>query len=142
MTRPVMALNLPPAKLVHLAKKSPAMGKVTIGNRQQPICIPRHSAMTSPGCTNKLPPRTTCLVEQAEHHNLPLGVVVNWCVAIPKARAKPIIIINTNKFNVWVRLPLLAVELYDTECNQIEYRTTMDWEGENIKIWFQPYLLS
>ena len=114
------------------------MGQVTIGKSQQPICIPRNSIITILGCTNKLPPRTTCLVEQAEHHNLPLGIVVNWCVTIPKARAIPIIIINTNKYNVWVTQPLLAAELHDAECDQIEYSATMDWEGENIKIRFQP----
>ena len=61
-------------------------------------------------------------------------------MAIPKTRATPIIIINTNTFNVWVRQPLLAVELYDAEYDQIEYRirATMDWEGENIKIRFYP----
>ena len=59
-------------------------------------------------------------------------------MAIPKARAIPIIIINTNKYNVWVRQPLLASQLYDAECDQIEYRATMDWEGGNITIGFQP----
>ena len=90
------------------------------------------------GHTNKLPPRITCLVEQAEHHNLPLGIVINWCVAIPKARTIPVIIINTNRYNVWVRQPLLAAELFDAECNEIEYRSTMDQEGDNISIGFQP----
>ena len=77
-------------------------------------------------------------MEQAEHHNLPVGIVVNWCMTIPKARAKSIIITNTNKFNVWVRQLLLAAKLYDVECGQIEYRVTTDWEGEDIKIRFKP----
>ena len=67
-------------------RKDGLTGQVTIGNREQPICIPRNSIITILGCTNKLPPRTTCLVEQVEHHNLPLGIVINWCMAIPKAR--------------------------------------------------------
>ena len=75
---------------------------------------------------------------QEEQHNLWLGIVVNWCVAIPKARDIPVIIINTNKYNVLVRQPLLAANLYDAECDQIEYRATMDQEGENIEIGFQP----
>ena len=61
-------------------------------------------------------------MEQAEHHNLLPGIVINWCVAIPKARTIPVIIINTNKYNVWVRQPLLAAELFDVECDEIEYR--------------------
>ena len=48
------------------------------------------------------------------------------------------IIINTNRYNVWVRQPFLAAELYDVECTEIEYRATMDWEGDMISIGFQP----
>ena len=80
----------------------------------------------------------TCLVGQTEHHNLPLGIVTNWCMAIPKAMTIPMIIINTNRYNVWIRQLLLAAELFDAECNEIEYRPTMDWEGNNISIGFQP----
>ena len=61
-------------------------------------------------------------MEQAEHHNLLLGIVINWCVAIPKARTICVIIINTNRYNVWVRQPLLAAKLFGAECNEIEYR--------------------
>ena len=100
-----------------------------IGNSQKPICIPGNSTITILGHTNKLLPRTTCLVEYAEHHNILFGIVVTWCIAIPKARTIPIIIINTNKFNVWVRQPLLAAKLYDAECDQREYSATMDQEG-------------
>ena len=65
-------------------------------------------------------------MEQAEHHNLLLGIVINQCVAIPKARTIPMIILNTNRYNVWVRQPLLAAKLYGVECTEIEYRATMD----------------
>ena len=50
----------------------------------------------------------------------------NQCVAIPKARTIPVIIINTNRYNVWIRQPLLAAELFDVQCNEIEYRATMN----------------
>ena len=56
----------------------------------------------------------------------------------PKSKAVPIIVINTNKYKVWVREPLLAAKIYDAECNAIEYRATMDQEEENITIGFQP----
>ena len=46
-------------------------------------------------------------------------------------------IINTNRYNVWVRQPLLAGKLFDAECNEIEYRETMDQEDDNISIEFQ-----
>ena len=134
-----------PKKLAHLAEKAQPsfirkdglIGQVTIGTKQQPICIPGNSTITILGCTSKLP-RIKYLVEQVEHHNLPLGIVINWCMAILKARTIPIIIINTNRYNVWVRQPLLAAELFDAECNEIEYRATMDQEGDNISIGFQP----
>ena len=48
------------------------------------------------------------------------------------------IIINTNRYNVWVRQLLLAAELFDAGCDEIEYRATMDWEGDNISIGLQP----
>ena len=31
---------------------------------------------------------------------------------------------------MWVRMPLVAATFYDVECNQLEYRATMDGEGE------------
>ena len=48
------------------------------------------------------------------------------------------IIINTNRYNVWVRQPLLAAKLYDAECIEIEYTAMMDWQGNDILIEFQP----
>ena len=77
-------------------------------------------------------------MEQGGHHNLLLSIVINQSVAIPKARTIPMVIINTNKYNVWLRQPLLAAELCDVECCGIEYKAPMDQEGENIKIGFQP----
>ena len=118
--------------------KDGLVGQVTIGTKQQPICISRNSIITLLGCTNKLPPRITCLVEQVEHHNLLLGIVINQCMTIPKARTLPVIIINTNRYNVWIRQPLLAVKLFDGECYEIEYRATMNWEGDNISLGLQP----
>ena len=75
-------------------RKDGLIGLVTIGTKQQPICIPGNSTITILGCTSKLPPRVTCLVE---HHNLPLGIVINQCMATPKAGTIPMIIINTNQ---------------------------------------------
>ena len=40
-------------------KKHRLIGQVTIGTKQQPICIPGNSTITILGCTNKLPPRIT-----------------------------------------------------------------------------------
>ena len=136
--RLIVMIVLPPWNwLIWLKKVQPPLirrdgliDQATIGTKQQPTCILRNSAITILGCTNKLWPRITCLVEQLEHHNLPLGKVVNRCVAIPKARAIPIILVNMKRFNVWVMQTLLAAELHDVECSQIDYRATMNWEKQ------------
>ena len=73
------------------------IGQVTIGSRENPICIPWNSVITVPGHTTKIQPKAVCLVKQAEHHNLPQGIVVNRCVAKVKSRSVPVILINTTK---------------------------------------------
>ena len=118
--------------------KDGLIGQVTIGTKQWPICIPGNSTITIPGCNSKLPSKIMCLVEQAEYHNLPFGIVINWCMAIPKARSIPVILISTNRYNVWIRQPLLAAKLFDAECNEMEYRVNMNWDSDNILVGFQP----
>ena len=80
----------------------------------------------------------TCLVDQAEHHILPLGIIVNRCVAKPKARSMPIILINTNKQNIWLQQPLLATELYTVEYHQVEHRANMEIKGDDVNISYPP----
>ena len=77
-------------------------------------------------------------MEQAEHHNLPQGIVVNRCVATVKSRSVPVILINTNKQNVWLRQPLLATELYAAEYHPIEHQVDMEVEGDVAKVSFLP----
>ena len=114
------------------------IGQVTIGSKKNPICIPGNSSITVPGHTTKVHPKAVCLVEQAEHHNLPQGIVVNRCVATVKSRSVPVILINTNKQNVWLRQPLLAAELYTAEYHPIEHRVDMEVEGDVAKVSFLP----
>ena len=80
-------------------------------------------------------------VEQAEHHNLPLGIVVNRCVAKVKSRSMPVILINTTKQNVWLRQPLLVVELYTAEYHPVEHRADMEVKGDDVNISFLPVVL-
>ena len=97
-------------KMEYLSKKPNTiqLGKidffeqVTIGNKQQPICIPRNLVITIPKHTNRLLYQTVCLIQQTKHHNLLLGIVVNQCVAIPESMAVPIISVKTNKFSARV----------------------------------------
>ena len=88
---------------------------------------------------SKISPRITCLVEQAQHHNLPPGIVINSCVATTKARSVPVILVNTNRQNVWIWQPLLAAELFSTDqVEGIEHRANMERQGDNIQISFSP----
>ena len=96
-------------------RKDGAIGQVTIGSIKSPVCVPGNSAITVPGRTTKMSQKTTCLVEQAQHHNLPPGIVINRCVATTKARRVPVILVNTNRQNVWIRQPLLAAELFSAD---------------------------
>ena len=116
-----------------------AIGWVTIGSKQNPVCVSSNLAITVPGLTNKIPPKTTCLVKQAQHHNLPLGIVINRCVATTKARSVPVILVNTTKQNVWIQQPLLATELFNMDqIDEIEHRASMERQGDNIHISFSP----
>ena len=123
----------------YFRRKNGAIGQVTIGSEQNPVCIPSNSAHTVPGQTNKIPSKLTCLVEQAQHHNLPPGIVINRCMATTKARSVPVILVNTNRQNVWIWQPLLATELFGTDqVKEMEHRANMEREGDNIQISFSP----
>ena len=83
--------------------------------------------------------KLTCLVEQAQHHNLPPGIVINRCMSTTKARSVPVILVNTNRQNVWIWQPLLAAKLFGTDqAKEIEHRADMERQGDNIQISFSP----
>ena len=124
---------------LYFKRKNGAIGQVTVGSKESPVCIPGNSALTVPGQTNKIPSKLTCLVEQAQHHNLPPGIVINRCLATTKARSVPVILVNTTRQNVWIWQPLLAAELFGTDqVKEIEHRANMEREGDNIQISFSP----
>ena len=51
----------------------------------------------------------------------------------------PVILVNTNRQNVWIQQPLLAAELFGTDqVEEIEHRADMERQGDNIKISFSP----
>ena len=114
------------------------IGQVTIGSRKNPVCIPRNSVITVPGHATKILSKVMCLVEQAEHHNLPLNIVVDRCVAKVKAKSMPVILINTTKQNIWLQQPLLPAELYTVENHPVEHRADMEINGENVNVLFLP----
>ena len=51
----------------------------------------------------------------------------------------PVILVNTNRQNVWIQQPLLAAELFGTDqVEEIEHRANMEREGDKIHISFAP----
>ena len=100
------------------------IGQVTIGSTKNPICIPGNSVITMLRHTTKIHPKTVCVVEQAEHHNLPQGIVVNSCVVKVKSRSVLVILINTTKQNVWLW--------------PVEHRAEMEVKGDVVNISFLP----
>ena len=91
------------------------VGTVQTGMEKEPICIPRNAMLAVPGNTSHICKSQSYIVEQAVHHNLPQGLVVNSCCVIPKTRRVPMILIDTTDKNIWVRQPLLAAELFEVE---------------------------
>ena len=114
------------------------MGNVIAGSKQEPLCIPRNSTITVPGTTKRPLHGVTCLVEHAANFNLPFGIVVNRCLAHPKAKSVPVLLVNTNSENIWIRQLLLAAEHFEVECHSWEYDTSLDRYGDKVRITFQP----
>ena len=56
------------------------------------------------------------MVEGRDIHNLPMGVVVNRAMVTPKRSKKvPVVLANTNSYNIWIRQPLLAADVVEVE---------------------------
>ena len=50
----------------------------------------------------------------------------------------PVILINTNKQNVWLQQPLLAAELYTVEYHPVEHQADIEVEGDVANVSFLP----
>ena len=111
------------------------MGTVQIGMDKEPICIPQNAMLTVPGNT-KIYNGQSYIMEQAAHHILPPSLVVNSCCVMPKARRVPLILVNTTYQNIWVRLPLLAVELFEVEVESQQYCKQINRERDEMIISF------
>ena len=67
-----------------------------------------------------------CLVEQAAHSNLPFGIIVNRCLAHPRAKSVPVILVNMNSKNTWIRQHLLGTDFFEDECHSWLYDVNLD----------------
>ena len=75
------------------------------------------------------------MVEGRDVCNLPMGVVVNRAMVTPKRSKKvPVILANTNSYNIWIRQPLLAADVVEVESCPWDYQTILSREDKNIKV--------
>ena len=92
------------------------LGQVWVGEYHQAICIPANSVKILTGKTNKIHKKYSCLIEPKEINNLPMGVMVNRTMITPKkSKQVPIILMNTNSYNIWIRQPLLAANVVEAD---------------------------
>ena len=121
------------------AKKNPnagldnILGQVWVGITHEPICIPTHSVKVVKGKTDKITRRLTCMVEARDINNLPMGVMVNRAmVTLKKSKKVPVILANTNSYNIWIRQPLLAANIVEVESCPWDYQTILSHDGKNV----------
>ena len=87
-------------------------GRVMVGDRKQPICIPAGTSKVVIGKTQEKLPRGSYMVEATDDDNLPCGVSVNHTYVNPtKAKQVSVILLNTNSYNVWIRQLLYATAI-------------------------------
>ena len=105
----------------------------------EPICIPANSVKVVKGKTDKITRCLTCMVESRGIHNLPMGFMVNRAMITPKKSKKvPVILANTNSYNIWIKQPLLAANVVEVESCPWDYQTILSRDGKDIKVSFCP----
>ena len=110
-----------------------------VGITHEPICIPANSVKVVQGKTDKITRCLTCMVESRDVNNLPMGVVVNRTMITPKKSKKvPIMLANTNSYNIWIRQPLLAANVVEVDSCPWDYQTILSHDGKDVKVSFCP----
>ena len=62
----------------------------------------------------------------------------NHCLVHPRGKMVPVILMNQNNHNIWIRQPLLAAEIYMVEHLPWDYGVEFQHQGNNIEVAFQP----
>ena len=109
------------------------VGRVTVGNSREPICVPAQSMLTVPGkCVTRH--KGPLYIESAENCNLPAGIVVNACYAYRQRHKVPVILLITTDQNIWIREPYYAADAFDVERIETEQvadlKLTKDFDVE------------
>ena len=109
------------------------MGRVSIGDTRNPICIPTNSSKTVIGQTARVNRKKSFMVESTESSNLPSGVGVNNTLVTPsKSRLVSVILIINSSHNVWICQPLNVGDLWEVSPREWEYKPVLTCkEGTN-----------
>ena len=91
------------------------VGRATIGNGHQPICVPGSTTIMVMGKVSKVVTKGSYMLYLAVHNNLQSGIVVNHSYVTPKAGQVAVILINTTARNIWIHQPLLGGDVYEVE---------------------------
>ena len=79
------------------------------------------------------------MVKSRESNNLPMGVVVNRTIVTPNNfKCIPILLMNTNSYNVWIWQPLLAADVVKAEHCLRDYQCFLSHEGNEVKVTSHP----
>ena len=81
-------------------------GAITIGDDNQPICVPSNTTITLLGETSELATKRLYTPELATHNNFPAGAVANRGYRMPRLGQVSVILINTNSRNIWIQQSL------------------------------------
>ena len=115
-------------------------GKVMVGSRHQPICIPARSCKFLVGTAKGVPYKGNFMMEGTQDRNLPSGIAVNNTYVQPtKSGRITVCLQNTNNHNVWNKQPLYAGDLWDVDKEDWEYKPVLvkDAETNTITVKFQ-----
>ena len=105
----------------------------------QPLCILTNSAKVVTGKTDKITKHLVCMVKSCNSSNLPMGVVVNRTMVTPnKSKHIPVLLMNTNSYNVWIQQPLLAVNVVEAKHCLWDYQSFLSHDGDEAKVTFHP----
>ena len=79
------------------------------------------------------------MVKRRSQNNLPMGIVVNRTIVTPnKAKCVPVVLMNTNSYNIWIRQPLLVADLVEAEHCLWDYQSSMSHDGDEVTVSFHP----
>ena len=66
-----------------------------------------------------------------------MGVVVNRTMVTPnKSKCIPVLLMNTNSYNIWIRQPLLAVNVVEAVHCPWDYQSFLSHDGDEVKVTF------